>query len=759
MEVLLLCMTLVTVVNIGRLFSESLWRSHIIAIAVLCHVLWSITRRLRFPVPIAVFVNFAIVAVVFVFLRYAGDSPRVAGEESLTGSFASDIWADLQAASRVLQAESVPLPLNTGFLLLVALGIFCLSAAADWSAFRLRYSSADAVVSYLVAFLAVMLLVTGEDRAVAAFWFALTSLVFILAHRLFANPRRQRAGLPSLAAVGSVILLVALSIGVAGGLALRAEGEATVIDLSTFQQREGNGRIRIENPLVSVRASLRDQSDQEVFLVTSDAPSYWRTSVLDVFNGVEWWARYDYDPAGSRVKSSLSSGTESEDTLVRQDYEIGNVSLDWLPAAFEVTGVTQPENEAYEISFDSKTTSLLLKTDEETAEGLTYSVESVIPRYSPERLSQASFDDYESYFSSEDLSFHLELPAATSRNVLALAEAVTEGADSPFEKALVLQNWFRSAFTYDLNVASGHSIARIEDFLEIRRGYCEQFASTYAMMARGLGIPSRVAIGFTSGELLQEDELESAIGEPAEREGAETYIVRGRNYHSWPEVLIPGAGWVAMEPTPSRGSPTAENYTGVAPQQDEETALPSAPEVSSSTEEAFLPPELQPAPLLPETPESSGSSFSVLPIALWLLAALAGIGVLTLSAGVLLQIYRNRKLSATTIGRVTLAWQKVQAECASVGIRRSPSTTAHEFAAQVAQSSMTAAATPPSLPKLADIVAQASYAPKNLTSDHAIEAEKIELETRNHIRMRKPLWSRWLPTHLLRSVIPRGVKR
>lgn len=757
-EVLLLCMTLVTVVNIGRLFSESLWRVHIVAIAVLCHVLWSITRRLRFPMSIAVIVNFAIVAVVFAFLRYAGDSPRVAGEESLTGSFASDIWADLQAASRVLQQESVPLPLNTGFLLLVALGIFCLTAAADWSAFRLRSSSADAVVSYLAVFFAVMLFATGEDRAIAAFWFALTALLFILAHRLFANPRRQRVGLPSLAAVGSVILLVALSVGVAGGLALRAEGEATVIDLSTFQQREGDGRIRIENPLVTVQASLRSQSDSEVFRVTSDAPSYWRTSVLDVFNGAEWWARYDYDPARSRVEPSLRSGTESEEVLVRQDYVLGNVSLDWLPAAFQVTGVSQPENEAYEINFDSRTASLLLKTDEDAAEGLAYSVESVIPRYSPERLSQASFDDYESYFSSEDLDFYLDLPDETSPAAMAAARAVTQNADSPFGKALALQNWFRRAFIYDLDVAKGHSIARIEDFLLIRRGYCEQFASAYAMMARGLGIPSRVAIGFTSGELLQEGELDSPAGETAEREGAETYLVRGRNYHSWPEVLIPGAGWVAMEPTPSRGSPTAENYTGIAPQQDEETALPPASEISSLIGETELPPELQPAPLLPEGQENSDSSFSVLSIALWLLAALAGIAVLALSAGVLRQIYRNRKLSATTIGRVTLAWQKVQAECASVGIRRSPSTTAHEFANQVAQDSMTAAATPPSLPKLADIVAQASYAPDDLTSAHAAEAEEIEAETRHRIRLRKPLWSRWLPTHLLpsalRSVIP-----
>lgn len=764
-EILLLCMTLIAIVNFGRLFSESLWISHVVVIAVLSHVLWSVTRRLRFPMPIAAVVNFAVVGFVFLFLRYSDGSDRFAGDEPLTGSLASDIWSDIQAASAVLQEEQVPLPLNTGLLLFAALAVFCLTGAADWSAFRLRSSSADAVVIYGAFFLAVMLLGTGDDRAVAAFWFALTSLAFVLTHRLFANPKRQLVGLPSLAAVGAVILVLSLSVGVAGGLAFRAEGEATRIDLASFQRTEGNGSIRIENPLVSVRASLRDQNNREIFRVTADTPSYWRTSVLDLFNGTEWWGRYDYTPAGGRVRASLRSGTESEGTPVKQDYELGNVSLDWLPAAFEVTGVSQPENEAYDISFDSETASLLLKTDESTAEGLTYSVESVIPGYSAEQLSQASFEDYDSYFSADVLSTLLELPEDTSSSVLFLAELVTEVAESPFEKALALQNWFRSEFAYDLNVAQGHSIERIEDFLRVRRGYCEQFASTYAMMARGLGIPSRVAIGFTPGELQQDsepqqdseivaapedaasDEVSDVAGE--QREGPQTYIVRGRNYHSWPEVLIPGAGWVAMEPTPSRGSPTAENYTGVAPQQDEETPLPPAPEISPPVGEVELLPELQPAPLLPESPESSGSSFSILGIALLVLAAIAGLAVLALAAGVLWQLRRNRKLSTTAIGRVTLVWQKVQAECASVGMRRSPSTTAHEFAAQVTQSSMTAAATPPRLSRLADIVARASYAPENLTDAHVAEAEKIESETRYRIRMRKPIWSRWLPTHLL----------
>ena len=68
-------------------------------------------------------------------------------------------------------------------------------------------------------------------------------------------------------------------------------------------------------------------------------------------------------------------------------------------------------------------------------------------------------------------------------------------------------------------------------------------------MARSIGLPSRVAVGFTPGVT---DEVDRNL-----------YSVRGEHAHAWPEVYINGAGWVAFEPTPHRGAPGAANYTGV----------------------------------------------------------------------------------------------------------------------------------------------------------------------------------------------------
>lgn len=69
-----------------------------------------------------------------------------------------------------------------------------------------------------------------------------------------------------------------------------------------------------------------------------------------------------------------------------------------------------------------------------------------------------------------------------------------------YDKAVTLQDWFRSEFTYDLSVRSGHGGSALMDVLNDKRGYCEQFSATMAIMARSLGIPARVAVGYLPGE-------------------------------------------------------------------------------------------------------------------------------------------------------------------------------------------------------------------------------------------------------------------
>ena len=130
----------------------------------------------------------------------------------------------------------------------------------------------------------------------------------------------------------------------------------------------------------------------------------------------------------------------------------------------------------------------------------------------------------------------LQLPAIDPR-IGVLANRVTESADTPYEKALLLEAHLRSAYGYslDLKGTPDHPDPVAMFLFDIRRGHCEYFASAMAVMLRRLGIPSRLINGFRSGE------YNRLSGH---------WTVRQYNAHSWVEAWFAGVGWVAFDPTP-----------------------------------------------------------------------------------------------------------------------------------------------------------------------------------------------------------------
>ena len=103
-----------------------------------------------------------------------------------------------------------------------------------------------------------------------------------------------------------------------------------------------------------------------------------------------------------------------------------------------------------------------------------------------------------------------------------------------------------SDFTYSTEPLPGSGYRALENFLlRDRRGYCEQFAASMAMMAREVGIPSRVAVGFLPGERVEDNTWEVSI----------------RDMHAWPELYFAGYGWVRFEPTPASVTGTAPVWT------------------------------------------------------------------------------------------------------------------------------------------------------------------------------------------------------
>ena len=136
----------------------------------------------------------------------------------------------------------------------------------------------------------------------------------------------------------------------------------------------------------------------------------------------------------------------------------------------------------------------------------------------------------------------------------ALAEDVAGGARSPYAAAVALEQWFRfgGGFVYDQHPPKTPAgVNPLEDFVaHTKRGYCQHFAGAMALMLRYLGIPSRVAVGFASGNY---------------RHGE--WVVSDRDAHMWVEVWFRGWGWVPFDPTPGRGG-VAGSYSASSPSFD-----------------------------------------------------------------------------------------------------------------------------------------------------------------------------------------------
>jgi transglutaminase-like putative cysteine protease len=203
-----------------------------------------------------------------------------------------------------------------------------------------------------------------------------------------------------------------------------------------------------------------------------------------------------------------------------------------------------------------------LTINQRLREGFSYTVVSQVPQISSDDLrGPVDYGDYPAMRHYLDTG---NLDGEVRERADAVVKA--KNADTPFDKALVIQDYLRSKeFRYNLNVpalsAGGNQLRRF--LTEVREGYCEQFAIAMAMMARQVGVPSRVAVGFTSGEVVDNNFLQ----------------VTTHDAHAWPELWFPDAGWVPFEPTPrADGTVSVPTYTtpaGRLPSDETDQATPA----------------------------------------------------------------------------------------------------------------------------------------------------------------------------------------
>ncbi len=176
-----------------------------------------------------------------------------------------------------------------------------------------------------------------------------------------------------------------------------------------------------------------------------------------------------------------------------------------------------------------------------------------------------------------DVERYLQVPATSKfAEIEALTEEIIDGAESPYEKAVAIQDFFRNddRFEYTTSVPSPDTDDAVWDFLEHGQGYCVQFATAMVVVARTAGIPARMAVGFLPGT-------------PAGDGGEPGGVIRSHDAHTWPQLYLGAAGWARFEPTPAaRTGAVPESAQGLTadPALEESEDVPTAAPTQAPTD-------------------------------------------------------------------------------------------------------------------------------------------------------------------------------
>lgn len=509
-------------------------------------------------------------------------------QHSIAGFIPSaDTMAQLQPylrrANETILGESTPVAPNAGIVLLVCGVLGLLVVLVDTLCVPLALPATSGLG--ILAILVVPAMVKPQSVGWLGFTAAAAGYLLVLACSHWFHPG---SGLRSDAAHSPGQLRRA---GVTGAMALALtlllQAAVPGFDQGAFPQGSRLnpwGTATGLNPMISLGNSLRSPAGvgRISYATNAAAAPYLRSVTVDSFDG-DSWSPDDRDASRRPGTASLDPGTDSTaDEQVRTVTAVntGQFTSPYLPVPYApaaVNGLTG------RWSWDPAT--LSIKGVDVTSRDQQFVVTSVAPKLTPAVLDRASGP-------ARGLpDTFTRVPGNVPPIVRQTADTVTAGRGSEYAKAMAIQAYLRSpAFTYSLQSPvqggyDGNGLSVLADFLAQKSGYCIHFASAMAVMARLEGIPSRIAVGYAPGR--PTGSTVSVAGQGALPE----YEVDARDAHAWPELYFQGLGWVAFEPTPSRGvvpayaaepaapsgASTNENNDGLVPSSDPKPTTTPAP--------------------------------------------------------------------------------------------------------------------------------------------------------------------------------------
>jgi hypothetical protein len=271
---------------------------------------------------------------------------------------------------------------------------------------------------------------------------------------------------------------------------------------------------------------------------TANAPRYyWRSTTYDIYVGAGWITSTPV-PQRYQANTPLIPGLLTGYKALHLDVEMvqpeGRIFWSGIlfsaDAPMRVDWRVRPQSDL----FADQATLLQADIFAAASQARAYKAEAYVPRVTVEELRLASTN-----YSEEILNRYLRLPDSVPERVHHLAREITEDKTNPYDSAKAIEAYLRENYPYDLEVPAPPENRDVADYFlfDLKKGYCDYYATAMVVLARSRGIPARFVSGYSSGS------YDAANAE---------YIVHELNAHSWVEVYFPEIGWVEFEPTASQ---------------------------------------------------------------------------------------------------------------------------------------------------------------------------------------------------------------
>ncbi|MBI5118401.1 DUF3488 domain-containing protein [Candidatus Poribacteria bacterium] len=329
-------------------------------------------------------------------------------------------------------------------------------------------------------------------------------------------------------------------------------GFTKTVQLGTFGQIQEDQTLvlRVEVPPNS--AALR-------------MPLKWRGGALNIYDGIQWSSSRDFFAYHDGRRSAMADKNfgivfprqpelfivderyakyraaeefDADPSLLKQVCYLEVPFSETLFGAKDIVAIRGPFTYSLARDFNR---SFSMNNRQALPELISYTVysrvaapeENELRRVSDEKLAELlDNEDYGNYVRTN----FLQLPVGLNPAVRKLALDITRDANTPYDKLKAIQSFLETRFTYSLDLNRPLTNDPLYDFLFVNRsGHCEYFATAMTVMARVVGIPSRLAKGFQRGQW---------------NNNGGFFEVRQRDAHAWVEAYLPDYGWVEFDPSP-----------------------------------------------------------------------------------------------------------------------------------------------------------------------------------------------------------------